>query len=200
MLIIKKLSYSYYSNHIIQYADFSFSTGITIIHGKSGSGKSTLLEMIAKIKTYQGDIIWQEKNINTIPNDLYYKKIISFVPQGAHLSPYFTLRDYYTLLSKNIKSYNNLIDHLDMTNHLDQTTTTLSGGQKYKMALMIAITKETPLLLLDEPTAHLDAENTKKIIEILEHIKKNKVIIMATHDRQLLQNQTYQYYEIQNTL
>jgi ATP-binding cassette subfamily C protein CydD len=62
----------------------------------------------------------------------------------------------------------------------------LSGGEAQRVALARAFLKDAPLLLLDEPTAHLDAENEAAIIETIAELSRGKTVLVAAHGRALL--------------
>ena len=62
----------------------------------------------------------------------------------------------------------------------------LSGGEKQKISLVRTFLKDAPLIILDEPTSALDIQSVSTLIDILEQIKKDKIIIIITHDEKLL--------------
>ena len=72
---------------------------------------------------------------------------------------------------------------VNMYEFLDHEPTKLSGGQKQRLAIACALTKETPILILDEPTSALDTENARIIFEILSELKKEKTIIITSHNQ-----------------
>ena len=128
--------------------------------GVNGTGKSTLLKMIAH---HDSPAITYKKDLK-----------IAYLPQN----PVF--RDNETILNDSIKSSLTRFGLEDM----DQVISTLSGGQKKRLALAIVLLEECDLLILDEPTNHLDTP----MIEYLEKylIKRSKGLLMVTHDRYFL--------------
>ena len=76
---------------------------------------------------------------------------------------------------------------------LNKNISTCSGGEKYKISLFLALLKNTPLLLLDEPTAHLDSSNSLLLLSLLKNIK-NKIILIITHDKILFDHLTDCYF------
>lgn len=198
-LQIKNIKHFYNGNCFIQYNDFSIQLGIMLVHGTSGSGKTTLLHSIYRIKNYSGKILWNDTNIAEIPIDYYYKNIVSIVFQGGITSHHFTITDYFTLFKQSGSNDKNqeLLQQLELNALTKQPIEHLSGGQKYKTAILIAILKNTPIILLDEPTAHLDSQSTHTIISILENLAKNKIILIATHDNELLKKKELNHYFIQ---
>lgn len=186
MLQIKNLSFSYHNREIIYYDNFDFSSGITLVSGISGSGKSTFFDLIArKLFPKTGEILWRGTDINLFDKDFYYQYIFGIVTQDAALSRYFTLNNYLDILDyiypEKKKKTSYFIEKLQLKHLLDEPIENCSGGEKYRINLLIILLKETSLLCLDEPTAHLDEKNKKNIIELLEGLK-DKVILIITHD------------------
>lgn len=185
MLQIKNLSFSYYKKEIIHYDDFIFLPGITLVSGISGSGKSTFFDLIArKLLPKTGEILWRGTDINIFDKDFYYRYIFGIVTQDAALSRYFTLNNYLDILDyiypeKEKTSY--FIEKLQLKHLLDEPIENCSGGEKYRINLLIILLKDTPLLCLDEPTAHLDEKNKKNVVTLLEGLE-DKVILIITHD------------------
>ena len=68
---------------------------------------------------------------------------------------------------------------------------TLSGGQRQRIALARAYLLNTPVLLLDEPSSHLDSENVEKIESVIKKLSKNKTVIEITHNKEKLLNSDY---------
>lgn len=75
-----------------------------------------------------------------------------------------------------------------MENKLDIPVNNLSGGERQRAAFLKVLVFEYPLILLDEPTNNLDEENIKIIMDILSSIKKDRVIIVVTHSKFVVEN------------
>lgn len=150
------------------------------IIGINGTGKTTLLKMIAGLEeTDEGQIVKQ--------NGLR----ITYLPQNPEFPPNATVLTYVT----QEKEYEarNILNRLGITDH-DATISTLSGGQKKRVALAKALVNPTDMLILDEPTNHLDNEMVTWLEEYLIAFKG--VIIMVTHDRYFLDRVTNKILEI----
>lgn len=199
MLFFSNLSFQYNKNILLSYQDHTFLPGCTIISAPSGQGKSTLFKLIAKlIYPTTGTIFWNNTNIQTIDNDFYYKNCMSIVMQSAELSEYFNLNIYLKILSlqENLKliNYEYYLEYLDLNKLLLQNISDCSGGEKYKIAFFLALCKNTPLLLLDEPTAHLDEKNSQLIIDIIKK-RDNNINIIISHDKVLVNdNLLFKYF------
>lgn len=149
--------------------------------GVNGTGKSTLLKMIAHHDSPA----------------ITYKKDLKI----AYLSQNPVFRDNETILNeakhilKDVPEYSikSSLTRFDLED-MDQVISTLSGGQKKRLALAIVLLEECDLLILDEPTNHLDTP----MIEYLEKylIKRSKGLLMVTHDRYFLERITNKIYEL----
>jgi len=167
--------------------------------GKNGAGKTTLLKTLAGIlPVIQGDLLFNDLNLNTLSSKqranitsvvLNQKfdipvKVYDFLRMGRYL--------YTNFLDKNtIQDHNALeevIEKLQIRNLLDRPIDKLSDGEHQKVIIGRALIQETPVLLLDEPTTHLDLENKALIMNLLIEIsmRQNKTIILSSHDINLL--------------
>jgi putative ABC transport system ATP-binding protein len=170
------------------------------IVGPSGSGKSTLLSIIGALLTPTSGIIEinREKISSYSPAKL--KKIraskIGFIFQSANLIPYLTVKDQLLLVSEitNKRTKQNkekavqLIRDLGLSHREKSYVHHLSGGEKQRVAIARAFMNDPDLILADEPTASLDSERGRRVVEMLmQEVKsKNKGAIMVTHDERML--------------
>ena len=153
------------------------------IIGINGTGKTTLLKIIAGLEeTDEGQVIKQ--------NGLR----VTYLPQNPEFPNNSTVLSYVTQVTQN-KEYEarNIFNKLGITDH-NADISTLSGGQKKRVALARALVNPADVLILDEPTNHLDNEMVTWLEEYL--IKFKGVIIMVTHDRYFLDRVTNKILEI----
>ena len=153
------------------------------IIGINGTGKTTLLKIIAGLEeTDEGQVIKQ--------NGLR----ITYLPQNPEFPKGSTVLSYVIQVTQN-KEYEarNILNKLGITGH-DADISTLSGGQKKRVALAKTLVNPADVLILDEPTNHLDNEMVTWLEEYL--IKFKGVIIMVTHDRYFLDRVTNKILEI----
>ena len=150
------------------------------IIGINGTGKTTLLKMIAGLEeTDEGNIVKQNGlRITYLPQNPEF-------PEGATILNYVTQDKEYE--ARNILNKLGIMDH-------DSIISTLSGGQKKRVALAKALVNPADVLILDEPTNHLDNEMVMWLEEYLIAFKG--VIIMVTHDRYFLDRVTNKILEI----
>ncbi|KXU52240.1 MAG: ABC transporter ATP-binding protein [Longibaculum muris] len=167
---------------------------LTLLVGESGCGKTTLLYKLGLIDFHKKDCSYQIDDTDI--TEFHHKKKtilrrydIAFVFQDYilydHFNVYENIQYYASLVGNEIsadkaKEYLHKV-HLDIP--LDRSLYAMSGGQKQRLAIACALTKETPILILDEPTSALDTENARIIFEILSELKKEKTIIITSHNQ-----------------
>ena len=175
------------------------STGIVSICGKSGSGKSTLINLIARIDTpTDGDIYLYGRSYRTFrKRDIsrFFNQDIGIVFQNYNLIDEETVL-YNVQLPSLIKgdsikkSKEKAITVLKVVGISEELfelkTSKLSGGEKQRVSIARAIVNEPKILLCDEPTGALNSENTIKIMTLLKKISENTLVIMVSHNLQIV--------------
>ena len=164
------------------------------ITGESGSGKTTLLNIISGLDTYEdGELYYYDKKTSFFDNEdweNYRKNEIAFVFQNYNLIDSFTVLENvivpyiisgysYAQAKEKAKEKLKLVG---LDTDINKKATKLSGGQKQRLAIARALAKETNVIVADEPTGNLDAENGKSILELLKSISKDKLVIVVTHN------------------
>lgn len=167
---------------------------LVAILGPSGSGKTTLLRLIAGfdspdsgVVSIGGKVVASENVF--VPAD---QRRVGYVPQDAALFPHLNVFENVafglTGLSKQAKGQRvrELLKLVSMENFEQSDSTSLSGGQKHRVALARALAPEPELILLDEPFAALDAELRSKLREeirlILNQVQATSILV--THDQE----------------
>lgn len=168
------------------------------IYGSSGSGKSTLLNIIGLIdQASEGEYLLDGVDINQLKDKqkaAIRNQRIGFVFQAYHLIQEMNVLENivvplgYAGISKKerIKRAQELLNEFHMEHLKSKHASQLSGGEQQRISIMRALSNNPRILLADEPTGNLDSENSKKVMEILNHLnKKGMTIIMVTHDLSL---------------
>lgn len=165
---------------------------VTIV-GKSGSGKSTLLNILGMVEGYDGgEYLF---NGTKIRNYMDYSRLrlenIGFIFQSYNLIPTLSCKENIMLPTmynrrNAVQDFDELVDLLDIGPLLSQRVTTLSGGEKQRIAIARALILDPCLILADEPTGNLDPKNRDLIMKLLrrEH-EKGRGIILITHDMEI---------------
>ena len=172
-------------------------SSITAILGPNGAGKTTLLNTIlGYLKPQAGQVLLDGRDISQ-----YSKKqlsqIIGLVPQAEHIPFNFTALEYILLgrtpylgifsmpKKRDYEVTEAVIDLLKITGLKNRLVTELSGGEQQLVLLARALAQEPKILLLDEPTTHLDLGNTVVILNALKDLARQKVtVVFSTHDPQ----------------
>ena len=183
--------YSPNSQKVLDNFSYVFNTGLTYcIKGGNGTGKSTLLHILAGILPQDnGQISYNSTLLSEL--DLYQmlENNIGFCYQNERL-PNIELREWLEFLGINehaVRS-NSVLNKVVNCNGfsiekaLHKNIGQLSGGERQRVLLYCVLLKKPKIILLDEPTVGLDLESVKSLSEYLNSIKKESIIICATHD------------------
>lgn len=167
-----------------------------MILGENGAGKTTLLRILAGIyKAHSGSVLIDGKPLSDNP-----KYTIGYIPQSLDETQFdLSVEEVVSLgldnhtKDKNKKIYNAL-ERTSCLNLRGRNFSSLSGGEKQKVSLARCLCQNAKLLLLDEPTASLDYENKKMVVDILRSLTVSEIptIIVVTHDRELTQMRGWQ--------
>lgn len=165
---------------------------VTIV-GRSGSGKSTMLNILGLVEGYDGG----EYRLNgtLIRNGVDYARLrlenIGFIFQSYNLIPTLSCKENILLpllynKRNKVQDFDELVELLDLGPLLSQRVTTLSGGEKQRVAIARSLILDPCLILADEPTGNLDPKNRDIIMNLLHHEhKKGRGVILITHDAEI---------------
>lgn len=167
------------------------------IVGPSGSGKSTLLGLIAGLdEPTSGRVEVDGEDLTALDEDALARlrgAKVGFVFQFFHLLPSLTALEN-VLVPMEIAGVEgaeararDLLGEVGLTERAHHYPSQLSGGEQQRVALARALANHPPILLADEPTGNLDADNGRHIVEILLgiHDRRGTTIVLATHDQEL---------------
>ncbi|MBZ5799221.1 ABC transporter ATP-binding protein, partial [Streptococcus thermophilus] len=170
---------------------------LILVVGPSGSGKTTFLTIAGGLQTpTNGDVKINDSTINSLSKKQQTKlrlEKIGFVLQSYNLVPFLTVEEQFKFVDK-LKKQNlteqklhELLSDLGLLELLKKYPNQLSGGQKQRVAIARALYTDPDYILADEPTAALDTDRSMKVIELLRDLahKRNKIIIVVTHDFRL---------------
>lgn len=160
------------------------------IIGPNGAGKTTLFRIIAgQIMSDSGNVI---VNDNGIKKDInWLKKWLALCPQIPIFYPQLTVKEnlylfaelYHYLPDEYCTMVQELIETFDLKEKTNERAKNLSGGQMQRLSLMIVLLKKPKILILDEPTAGLDAHSRNIIFKYLNKFKQpDTLVLYSTHN------------------
>lgn len=174
--------------------------------GSNGAGKSTFFATITQqTKLLNGSITIDQQPLNKFSRNSLAKQI-AFVESTSDLPDFLTVKEYLALgrtpftntfgrlTAGDIEQINKIVQVLDLAPYLSKFMLNLSDGERQIMAIGRALVQDTPLIILDEPTAFLDYGNRKKIIQLLKYLakKEDKCILFSSHDIELCLDEVQQ--------
>lgn len=164
-----------------------------VILGESGSGKTTLLNLIAGYDT--ADIGTIETDENSKIEYLFQDSLLfSNITVKENMLIKWTSRNPNAIKEDFEEKSKHALRLFSVEQFYDSKVHSLSGGEKRRVELAQIFLSQPDILLLDEPTANLDSENKKSIIEIIQKNFKNTIVILVSHDsKKYFQNYTFLY-------
>ena len=195
ILKLEKLSLKFGKKVILDNLNFELNKGqILGLLGPNGVGKSTIFNLIiGLIKPDFGSIIINSEKVNKFPIYIRAKKFkIGFVPQNGGYFHNLTVYENLKAISEitfNNKNYqeekiNSLLSKFELDNVRNIKAYLLSGGQKKKLVISIALISDPKILLLDEPFAALDVLTIKMLQQIIVNLQNNSGISIILCDHQ----------------
>lgn len=183
MIEVKNISIGY-ERSLFKEASIKLYPGkMTLIQGPSGTGKSTLLYIIGMLLQPEGCHYFI--NHQEISDEKNYKNMVSYVLQTCDLIDYMSVEEHFDMVSENVSKerMHEVLLYVDLDISLSQQITTLSSGEKQRLAIALALINNTPVLLLDEPTAYLDNERSHSVLKLLQKItNEGKTVVISSHD------------------
>ena len=203
MIEIKNLNISFGDKVILNNASFHTSPGVlTIIKGKSGSGKSTFLKAFQF--AYECEYIYEGQRMDELDQDsrqqFIYDHMVN-VPQIPLFIEGMTIEEHIKQLVKLGYQRNDIYEEkFGIASLKKKYPRNLSGGEKTRVAIYLAIMSQPEILILDEPTAALDASYAIEMIKYLkEYAEEGHYVIVATHDQRMIEEADV-LYKVDQTL
>jgi putative ABC transport system ATP-binding protein len=177
-----------------------FPGEIVIMTGPSGSGKTTLLSLIGGLRSVQ------EGSLKFLGEELYHanqKKLVNirrkigFIFQAHNLLGFLTARQNVQMAvelddsisqPEAVNRAENMLRSVGLAQRVSYYPDNLSGGQKQRIAIARALVNNPSLVLADEPTAALDRQSGRDVVEIMQRLAKEQgtSILLVTHDNRIL--------------
>lgn len=197
LIEVKNAGFSYNKyKKIFSGVSFSLEPGQTLsILGANGAGKSTLLNCLANLLALdEGEIIVEGNSIKQMGMP-EIAKIIGYVPQLNNPSYGYTVRDFVVMgrapyislfrmpSDKDYAYADEAIESMGISYLAEKAYTEISGGERQQASIARVLVQKPKVIMLDEPTAHLDFGNQLRTIKIVKELAdRGYTIIMTTHN------------------
>jgi ABC-type cobalamin/Fe3+-siderophores transport system ATPase subunit len=199
MLKIQNLSVSYGPRHVLHDISLNVQSGeILALIGPNGAGKSTLIRAASGVIPCTGHISTNGDDFASL-SVLQRARLVATVPQAVSMPPAYTVWEtvlfgrtpYLGFLGQPSPKDEDIVrESLQRVSALpfaDRRVGELSGGEQQRILLARALCQATPILLLDEPTTHLDLQYQVSLLELISELahKDNLAVLVALHDLNL---------------
>ena len=197
MLEIRNLSAGYENEMILKDVSLSLPQGaVTIIAGPNGCGKSTLLKALAGIIQSTGSAVLEGEELLELSGKKLARKV-AFLPQnrpGPEITvknlvlhgrfPYLSYPRRYRQEDQEIAE--SVMARMGIGELADRQLNTLSGGQRQKVYIAMALAQDTPVVLMDEPNTFLDIAHQLQLMEQARSLaREGKTVVLVLHDLSL---------------
>lgn len=200
LLAAKNISFSYGSTPTLVDIDFALACGaLRALLGPNGSGKTTLLKLLTGIlQPTRGVVLCDDADLKTMSRREIARRI-ALVPQELNLQFGFTVRQMVMLgrtphvsalggpSKQDREVVARVMEMTEITEMRDRVVTELSGGEQQRVVIAMALAQEPQVLLLDEPTVHLDISHQIEILDLVRKLNRERgLTVLATmHDLNL---------------
>lgn len=199
MLKIQNLSVSYGSRRVLHEVSLDVQSGeVLALIGPNGAGKSTLIRAVSGVIPYKGQVRTNGDDFASL-SPIQRARYIATVPQAVSMPPAYTVWEtvlfgrtpYLGFLGQPSKNDEEIarqsLGRVSALPFADRRVGELSGGEQQRILLARALCQSTPVLLLDEPTAHLDLQYQVGILELVHELahKDGLAVLVALHDLNL---------------
>lgn len=195
---IDHLSFRYIPGQpfLLEDVNLTFEKGtVTVILGPNGAGKTTLLYLILGwLKPETGTVKIGGKAVSSL-HQPERGRLMSLVPQSEHIPFEYSMLEYVLLgripylkplelpKPQDLDIARRSLRQVGLDPEDDRAITILSGGEKQLLFLARSLCQEPEILVMDEPSSHLDLHNKKRLLDILKRLHKNGMtIILTTHE------------------
>jgi iron complex transport system ATP-binding protein len=200
MLKIENLSVSYGSRRVLMDVSLEVRSGeVLALIGPNGAGKSTLVRAASGVIPVEaGTVRTNGRDLLALP-PMQRARALAVVPQAVSLPPAFTVWEmvllgrtpYLNFLgqisARDEQIVRRALARVDLLDLADRRAGELSGGEQQRALLARALAQSTPILLMDEPTAHLDLQHQVALMELVRSLAQQEglAVLIALHDLNL---------------
>ena len=196
MLKLHSLSVSYHDHRVLHDVSFDVNSGeVLALIGPNGAGKSTIIRAASGVIPSTGHIRTNGNDFQAL-SPLQRARYLAVVPQAISLPPAFTVwetvlmgRTPYLGFLGHASTHDEelarqALSRVNALEFAERRVGELSGGEAQRILLARALCQSTPILLLDEPTAHLDLQYQVSLLELIHELahKENLAVMVALQD------------------
>ncbi len=198
LLDVKDVWFAYGDGvEVLRGVSLSVSEGeVVALLGPNGTGKTTLLKIVINVlRPLKGKVVINGRDVREYSTS-ELAKTVAWVPQTEVVTFPFTVREYVLfgrtphlglvpVISRHDEEIvESILEELGMSHLSERPVTKLSGGEAQMARIARALAQEPNILLLDEPTSHLDLRNSVRVLQTMVELakKKNVGILYTTHD------------------
>lgn len=205
LVSVKNLNHSFGQGtllkEVLHNLNVDFMAGeIAIITGPSGSGKTTFLTLVGALRgIQQGSVLIDGIELHGGNNSkmIHARRKMGFIFQSHNLVASLTAWQNVALSLLCVKGETSksarekavlMLDKVGLGKHADKKAHQLSGGQKQRVAIARALVREPSIIMADEPTASLDRQSGREVVDLLKKLAKDMgcAILLVTHDNRIL--------------
>lgn len=185
LIRVRKISKRYQKVQALSSVDLEVRAGESVaLWGPNGAGKTTLLRCLLGIIHFEGSV--EVAGIDVKRHGRDTRSLIGYVPQEIRLhhdqTVWETVSFFARLRGVQRERVEKLLNEWELSASRHQMAQNLSGGMKQKLALIIALLSNPPILFLDEPTSNLDAHTRREFNHALDRLKAaGKTLVFCTH-------------------
>jgi iron complex transport system ATP-binding protein len=200
LYVAEKMSVGYGRSAVVHDVSLTIPTGSHVaLIGPNGAGKTTLLRTLAgDLEPQTGRVTLQGQPVHRIPPRQRARRI-AYIPPALELATVLTVAEFVGLgRTPYLRGWNrptardrNAVDHaltcMELSGHRARDVQTLSEGEKHRAMIALGLAQEPEILLLDEPTAHLDIKHAWQSMELIHALHRDRgvTVIMTSHDLQI---------------
>ncbi|WP_061778449.1 amino acid ABC transporter ATP-binding protein [Companilactobacillus nodensis] len=195
IISVHRLVKSFDNEEVLRGVDLTVNRGeVVVVIGPSGSGKSTLLRCLIGLNDITSGEVWIEDDnfTNEVPVSIAARRKMGFVFQHFNLFPNLSVLDNITLspIKNKIQTVTEaktiameLLKKVKLEDKINSAVSSLSGGEKQRIAIARALALSPEIMLFDEPTSALDPETVKDILNIIKKLSDTGMtMVIVTHE------------------
>lgn len=197
LLSVREVSFAYGTRPVFRDVSFDVAPGDRVaLVGANGAGKTTLLKICTGlIKAQAGNVLYQDTPLHCYQRRELARNV-ALVPQEVHVTFDFTVRQFVeqgrtphlrsffgNLEERDRAAVREAMECADVTHLAERNFNELSGGERQRVKIALAVAQQPRLLLLDEPTQHLDIGRQAEVFAVLRRLNDSGIaVVAAVHD------------------